>query len=161
MGLGNSTSLKPTKRPNHNRYADLNPPKHPHPTHSQQFLTLSKKNPDLREPSELRETGIIPSAHSLPLNTNPEGIFLPAPEFYDRFGFHKPGKSPSTGDDYGGEVKEVVFYCKAGVRSKAAARLAGGVGGWDGVKVGDMRGGWVEWEKRGGPVERVMQGRRK
>ena len=47
------------------------------------------------------------------------------------------------------------------MRSKAAARLAGGEGGWDGVKVGDMRGGWIEWEKRGGPVERVVQGRRK
>ncbi len=58
-------------------------------------------------------------------------------------------------------MKEVIFYCRAGVRSKAAARLAGGIGGWEGVKVGDMRGGWVEWEKKGGPVERVVQGRRK
>lgn len=55
----------------------------------------------------------------------------------------------------------MIFYCRAGVRSKAAARLAGGEGGWDGVKVGDMRGGWIEWEQRGGPVEKVVQGTRK
>lgn len=48
-------------------------------------------------------------------------------------------------------VEEVVFYCKAGVRSRAAARMARE---WTGVRVGDMTGGWIEWEGRGGKVER-------
>ena len=54
----------------------------------------------------------------------------------------------------GGEgkgVEEVIFYCKAGVRSRAAARMARE---WVGVKAGDMKGGWMEWEGRGGEVER-------
>ena len=54
----------------------------------------------------------------------------------------------------GGEgdgVEEVIFYCKAGVRSRAAARMARE---WEGVGVGEMRGGWMEWEGRGGEVER-------
>lgn len=48
-------------------------------------------------------------------------------------------------------VEEVIFYCKAGVRSRAAARMARE---WVGVKAGDMKGGWMEWEERGGEVER-------
>ena len=54
----------------------------------------------------------------------------------------------------GGEGKgvgEVIFYCKAGVRSRAAARMARE---WEGIKAGDMKGGWTEWEGRGGEVER-------
>lgn len=58
------------------------------------------------------------------------------------------------GEEGEGEVEEVVFYCKAGVRSRAAAQMAMGEGGWKGVKVGQWGGGWVEWEKMGGKVER-------
>ena len=50
-----------------------------------------------------------------------------------------------------GAADSVIFYCKAGVRSRAAARMARE---WKGVRVGDMSGGWVEWEGRGGEVER-------
>lgn len=59
-----------------------------------------------------------------------------------------------VGGEEGREVREVVFYCKAGVRSKAAMRMASGEGGWDGVSVGHWGGGWDEWEKKGGEVER-------
>lgn len=45
----------------------------------------------------------------------------------------------------------MIFYCKAGVRSRAAAQMARE---WKGVRVGEMRGGWVEWEGKGGEVER-------
>ena len=48
-------------------------------------------------------------------------------------------------------VEEVIFYCKAGVRSRAAARMARE---WVGIKAGDMKGGWMEWEEKGGKVER-------
>lgn len=71
------------------------------------------------------------------------------------------GADPSADlGDGGGEgeegegVREVIFYCKAGVRSRAAARMAAGEGGWTGVKIGEMGGGWDEWAGRGGKVER-------
>ena len=57
----------------------------------------------------------------------------------------------SAGGREGEGVEEVIFYCKAGVRSRAAARMARE---WEGVRVGEMRGGWMEWEGRGGEVER-------
>jgi len=96
---------------------------------------------DVREPSELAATGKIPGAHNVPVSTSPEAFFLPSEEFEDKFGFARP-----SADD------EVIFYCKAGVRSKAAAQLAGQAG--FGGKVGEFPGSWLEWEARGGSVER-------
>lgn len=64
---------------------------------------------------------------------------MPAHEFEDKFGFEKP-----TAD------QELVFYCKAGVRSSAAAGLARQVGY---QKVGEYRGSWLEWTKKGGKAE--------
>jgi rhodanese-related sulfurtransferase len=48
-------------------------------------------------------------------------------------------------------VEEVIFYCKAGVRSRAAATMARE---WEGVKIGQYAEGWMGWEKKGGRVER-------
>ena len=90
---------------------------------------------DVREPAEYA-AGFIPSAINIPISSQPEALFLPPDEFEDRFGFTKPPAS-----------KEVVFYCKAGVRSAAAAQLAR-QGGYE--KVGEYRGSWLDWEKRGG-----------
>lgn len=97
---------------------------------------------DVREPGELKSTGKIPGSYNLPITSAADGFFLPAEEFEERFGWEKPGK-----DD------EVIFYCKAGVRSKAAARLAGqsDFGG----KIGEFPGSWKEWESSGGEVEKV------
>lgn len=44
------------------------------------------------------------------------------------------------------------MYCKAGVRSRAAVRLAEQAGY---KKVGSYDGSWLEWEKKGGEVEKV------
>lgn len=41
-----------------------------------------------------------------------------------------------------------MFFCKAGVRSKAAASLARQAGY---ENVGEYPGSWLEWEKLGGP----------
>jgi rhodanese-related sulfurtransferase len=49
---------------------------------------------------------------------------------------------------------EVVFYCKAGVRSRAAARMAAQAEPMFGGKVGEFPGSWLEWEGRGGKAER-------
>lgn len=96
---------------------------------------------DVREPSELAESGKIPTSLNLPLKTSPDFMFLSAEEFEDRFGRPRPGK-----DD------EVIFYCRSGVRSKAAAELAkqAGFGG----TVSEFPGSWLEWEKNGGTAER-------
>jgi len=87
---------------------------------------------DVREPGEYH-AGAIPTATNLPIVSSPEALSLPEDEFEDRFGTEKPKKD-----------QEVVFYCKAGIRSNAAAQLALQEGY---QKVGEYRGSWVDWEK--------------
>jgi len=60
--------------------------------------------------------------------------------FEDKFGFAQPDK----------EI-EVIFYCKSGVRSRAAAELARRAG-WE--RVGEYPGSWLDWEGKGGSVEK-------
>jgi rhodanese-related sulfurtransferase len=90
---------------------------------------------DVREPHEYAE-GFIPTALNVPIQSQPDALFLSPEEFEDRFGFGKPGLD-----------KEVVFYCKAGVRSRAAAQLARQVGY---ESVGEYPGSWMDWVKKGG-----------
>lgn len=94
---------------------------------------------DVREPSEYAE-GHIPNAINVPIKSQPDALLLPADEFEDRFGFTKP-----TAD------AETVFYCRAGVRSKAAAQIAEQAGYG---KVGDYSGSWLDWTAKGGKVAR-------
>ena len=88
---------------------------------------------DVREPAEF-EAGAIPRAVNIPLMSSPEAFILSEEEFEDRFGFEKPPKD-----------QDVVFYCKAGVRSAAAAEIAEGQGY---TKVMEYPGSWNEWEKK-------------
>jgi rhodanese-related sulfurtransferase len=90
---------------------------------------------DVREPAEY-SAGYIPGAINLPIASSPDALSLPPDEFEDRFGFAKPEKD-----------REVVFYCKAGVRSRAAARLAL-LEGYE--KVGEYPGSWMDWVKNRG-----------
>lgn len=92
---------------------------------------------DVREPAEYKG-GFIPGAINIPISSQPDAMFLPEDEFEDRFGFSKPDKD-----------KELVFYCKAGVRSSAAAQLAQQHGY---EKVSEYRGSWLDWQKNGGKV---------
>ncbi|CZR62364.1 related to D.melanogaster heat shock protein 67B2 [Phialocephala subalpina] len=96
---------------------------------------------DTREPSELQSTGTIPGSLNIPVTSKPDAFFITPEEFEDRFGFERPGKDT-----------EVIFYCKAGVRSRAAAGLARQAG-W--VNVGEYAGSWLDWEKNGGEKEPV------
>lgn len=97
---------------------------------------------DVREPSELQSTGTIPTSKNIPIKSSPDSFFLSPEEFEDKYGFARP-----SGDD------EVVFFCKSGVRSKAAAQLArqSGFGG----KVGEYPGSWTDWAEKGGEAEKV------
>lgn len=67
---------------------------------------------DVREPSEFVQ-GHIPHAVNLPYKTAPGALGLEPEEFHEAFGFDKPALD-----------KTLVFYCLAGVRSKAAESLA-------------------------------------
>lgn len=98
-----------------------------------QSLAPDKILIDVREPGEF-EAGAIPRAINLPIVSAPEALCLPEDEFEDRFGFRKPPKDA-----------EVVFYCKAGIRSAAAAQLALQQGY---SKVGEYPGSWVDWVKK-------------
>ena len=98
---------------------------------------------DVREPAELQATGYIPTAINVPIKSSPDAFFLPETEFEDRFGFPRPGPDA-----------EVVFYCKSGVRSRAAARMAAQAEPRFGGRVGEFPGSWQEWESQGGAVER-------
>ncbi|KAG0636392.1 Rhodanese-like domain-containing protein [Tuber brumale] len=88
---------------------------------------------DVRELAEFA-AGAIPTAVNIPIVSSPDALTLSPEEFEDRFGFAKPGLE-----------QEVVFYCKAGIRSSAAAQVAVGVGY---RRVGEYRGSWVDWERR-------------
>ena len=96
---------------------------------------------DTREPSELQTSGRIPGAVNIPITSSPDAFHVREEEFEDRFGFARPPKDA-----------EVVFYCKAGVRSRAAAGLAKDAG-W--ANIGEYPGSWNEWAERGGKVERA------
>ncbi|KAJ9654060.1 Thiosulfate sulfurtransferase rdl2, mitochondrial [Neophaeococcomyces mojaviensis] len=98
---------------------------------------------DVREPSELLQTGRIPTAKSVPISSAPDAFFMSAEDFETKFGFPRP----SEGD-------EVIFYCKAGVRSRQAALLAGQARPAFGGKIGNYHGSWIDWEKNGGKVEK-------
>lgn len=101
----------------------------------------------MREPAELSSTGIIPSAVSVPLASQPDALFLTPEEFETRFGFPKPGVKGEEED------ADIVFYCKAGVRARAAAQLAEQAG-YEAGRLGVYDGSWLDWAKRGGRVER-------
>ena len=74
------------------------------------------------------------------MTSSPDSFFLTEDDFEDRFGFVRPAADT-----------EVVFYCKAGVRSRAAAALAKQAG-W--TKVGEYPGSWLDWAGNGGSIER-------
>jgi 3-mercaptopyruvate sulfurtransferase SseA len=71
----------------------------------------------------------------VPITSQPRGWLLAAEEFAERFGMEKPPL----------HTKELIFYCKAGVRSGIAAAAAQ-QGGY--ARVSEYRGSWLDWEKR-------------
>jgi len=91
---------------------------------------------DVRERNEIEASGVIPTAINIPLQTSPDAWFLPSDSFEDRFGIPMPSKDT-----------ELVFSCKAGVRSKAAAGIARAAGY---RKVGSYAGSWLDWAKNTG-----------
>ncbi|CAG8973836.1 hypothetical protein HYALB_00005581 [Hymenoscyphus albidus] len=96
---------------------------------------------DTREPAELQSTGTIPGSLNIPVSSIPDAFFMIDEDFEERFGFVRPPKE-----------KEIIFYCKAGVRSRAAAELARQAG-WP--KASEYPGSWLDWEKNGGAKQSI------
>jgi rhodanese-related sulfurtransferase len=95
---------------------------------------------DVRTPQEVEQTGRIPTALNICITTAADAWFISEEEFEERYGFERPKKD-----------EEVIFYCKSGVRSRGAAEVVRNAG-WS--KVGEFQGSWLEWEKKGGEVEK-------
>ena len=89
---------------------------------------------DVREPIEFA-SGHIPSAKNLPITTRPDGLHLSPEVFQDTFGWEKPDLGSPT---------ELIFYCRAGVRSKTAVRIARECGY---TNVAEYPGSWLDWEE--------------
>ncbi|KAH3902808.1 uncharacterized protein SCDLUD_000399 [Saccharomycodes ludwigii] len=105
---------------------------HPHPG---QVLV------DVREPSELKNSGTIPGSLNIPYKSAPGSLNLPENEFKDLYSFDKPSKT-----------NELIFYCAAGLRAKAAAELAQSFGY---NKIGVYPGSMNEWLAKSGKIEKV------
>lgn len=89
----------------------------------------------------------------MPLKTQPDALFLSEDEFLTRFGYPKPTAASSSSSEKGASARDLVFYCRAGVRAKTAAQLAVQAG-YDPARIGVYEGSWLDWEKRRGEVER-------
>lgn len=53
----------------------------------------------------------------------------------------------------GVEEGDIIFYCRAGVRARAAAQLAVQAG-YDPARIAIYDGSWLDWSGRGGMVEK-------
>ena len=93
----------------------------------------TKRIIDVREPDEY-SAGSIPSSFNIPLSSFEQSLKLPDDDFKRKFNFDKPAK-----DD------EVVFYCRAGVRSTSASDIAEKLGYG---KIGNYKGSWNEWSAK-------------
>lgn len=88
---------------------------------------------DVREPSELQETGVIPGSINIPLGEVESALKLPPKEFHSKFGRTKPDSST-----------EIIFSCKMGKRSADAQEIASKLGF---TNIKNYTGGWLDWEE--------------
>ncbi|CAG9863629.1 unnamed protein product [Phyllotreta striolata] len=90
---------------------------------------------DVRQPEELRQTGVIPGSINIPLDQVKDALNnLTADEFKKKYGCDRPEKNSL-----------IIFSCKLGMRSAAAQEIAEKLG----YKMAkNYRGGWDDWEER-------------
>ncbi|GJQ81680.1 putative heat shock protein [Trypoxylus dichotomus] len=89
---------------------------------------------DVREPHELKETGVIPGSINIPLNELENTLkATSADKFFTQFQRKKPDLDTP-----------LVFSCKAGIRSEKAQNIALKLG-YSNVR--NYKGGWLDWEK--------------
>ncbi|KAI8902980.1 Rhodanese-like domain-containing protein [Globomyces pollinis-pini] len=88
---------------------------------------------DVREPGEYAE-GFIPSSKNLSVQKLQVALTKENDEFKELYGFEKPSK-----DDH------IVFYCKSGMRSAVASKIAESHGF---KNIYDYSGSWLDWSKK-------------
>ncbi|KAG5886341.1 hypothetical protein JTB14_000445 [Gonioctena quinquepunctata] len=89
---------------------------------------------DVREPEELKSTGVLPGSINIPLGTL--GSVLKdetSEQFLAKYGKKKPI-----------ETSTIIFSCHAGRRSDAAQKMAEKLGF---QRVHNYSGGWQDWEQ--------------
>ena len=97
---------------------------------------------DVREPSELKQTGKIPGAINIPYNSQPSAFKYDQDTWEDNFAnIPKPALE-----------QELVIYCAAGRRAKAAADIAAEAGY---EKLGVYTGSFGDWQNNKGKTESV------
>lgn len=96
---------------------------------------------DVREPSELAELGKIPTSINIPIKSSPGALGLSEEEFENLFRTQKPALD-----------KELVFYCRSGIRCTAAEQLAASLGY---KHRGNYVGSFSDWVANKGTVEPV------
>ncbi|CAH0553925.1 unnamed protein product [Brassicogethes aeneus] len=90
---------------------------------------------DVREPSELKEFGVIPGSINIPLKDVEKALKdLSSEEFGKLYGKNKPSLDT-----------EIIFSCRSGRRSGLAADIAVKLG-YQNVK--NYQGSWLEWEQK-------------
>lgn len=95
---------------------------------------------DVREESELQETGWIPTAKNIPLAEFKNALQLSAEEFYNTYNRTKPSIDDTN----------FVVYCRSGRRSTLAQEAAVELGYH---KIRNYRGSWLDWVANNGDVE--------
>ncbi len=85
---------------------------------------------DVRTEMEVR-AGMIPTAQHIPVDQIPSAFSLSDQEFEEEYGFAKPKEN-------------IIFYCKAGVRSENATKFLRSMG-YKNVK--NYKGSWLEWKQ--------------
>ncbi|KAK9737837.1 Rhodanese-like domain [Popillia japonica] len=89
---------------------------------------------DVRDPKEIEETGLIPGAINIPLNTLENALKNVTPEeFLTRYNREKPEMDTA-----------LIFSCRSGNRAGRALTIASNLG-YKNVK--NYTGGWLDWEK--------------
>ncbi|XP_055376821.1 rhodanese domain-containing protein CG4456 [Condylostylus longicornis] len=91
---------------------------------------------DVRNQSEIQETGSIPGSINIPLPELESALKLSANEFKDKYDLEKPEGS-----------KTLIFSCRSGARAQKAADLAKSLG-FENSK--SYKGSWTEWAEKHG-----------
>ncbi|XP_074657884.1 thiosulfate:glutathione sulfurtransferase-like isoform X3 [Tubulanus polymorphus] len=92
---------------------------------------------DVREPSEVKETGMIKLATNLPLGEVGDAFNMNPTQFKATYGVQMPNV----------DCDNIVFYCLAGIRSLNATNTVKQLGF---TRARHYAGGWDDWSKRQG-----------
>ncbi|EDV49316.1 rhodanese domain-containing protein CG4456 [Drosophila erecta] len=98
------------------------------PNHPEKYLF------DVRNESELKETGVLPASINIPLTELEKALNLPDEVFAQNYGREKPAVDAV-----------LIFSCKAGGRAARAANLASTLG-FTNAKA--YAGSWTEWQAK-------------